>query len=106
MYTRYELVDPVNGDSLGAVEVGTEMADEHVIEMLVRGGYLYPPADEYYIDDAYPFTSDGDRVIVDGEGEPVLTLTQEEPEELDVPGDDDDDDETDEPEELDSEDVL
>lgn len=104
MQTRYHILDSANGDALGAVDLGVEMPDEHVIEMLVSGGYLDPPSDEYLIDDAFPFSDDGERVIVNSEGEPMLTLTPREPEPADE--DDDEDEDENDPDELNSEDVL
>jgi hypothetical protein len=92
--TEYVVIESGTGDELGTLRVRDDLPDEAVLESLVTAGYLDPPADAYEIDDAYPFTDEGQRTVIDGEGEPVLVLDSEPPEyDDDEDNDDDDDDE-------------
>lgn len=96
MITDYIVLESATGDELGTLRVDAEIPDERLIQALVDAGYLDPPADEYLVDDGYPFTEDGQRVIVDSEGEPALMLELPEDdgdEEEDDEDDDEDDDE-------------
>jgi hypothetical protein len=98
---EYAVID-ASGDELGILEVHEDAPDDVILETLVRSDYLEPPAGEYSIDDAYSFSAEGERTVVDGEGEAVLTLLGMDP------GDEDDDDDADEDDDddLNLEDVL
>lgn len=72
--TSYTIFDAANGDELGMLTIATHADDESIIERLVQGGYLDPPADCYLLDDGYMLAENGERVILSADRQPIITL--------------------------------
>jgi len=98
----YTVIESGIGEELGTLRVDENIPDENLLEALVTAGYLEGSADHYDFDDGYPFTDEGQRVVVGMERrEPVLILDDGSGDaDEDYDEDDDDPDDGDEEDDL------